>query len=86
MITLPRCPFCGYQPSLDDPDVLYRVARNPSYGNVNEAEEGVNTTAEWVYGLHCPQPAGGCGASVIGWSPEEVIEKWSTRYTTSTEG
>jgi hypothetical protein len=37
-------------------------------------------TRTGVWGLHCYETGGGCGAQVIGESPEEVIEKWNTRY------
>lgn len=32
-----------------------------------------------VWSLNCYETGGGCGASVLGGSEEEVIERWNTR-------
>jgi predicted small metal-binding protein len=36
-------------------------------------------TRSGLWGLHCYETGGGCGAEVIGNSQEEVIRKWNTR-------
>lgn len=56
------CPFCGFQPSLDDPDFIYPLV--------------VDRT---LWGAHCPTPAGGCSASVLGDSIESALAHWNRR-------
>jgi ribosomal protein L37AE/L43A len=79
--TLKPCPFCGKQPSPDDPDTLYpsgtgwverRGLRH--YVSFREAPK-----EQWCYSMNCPEPSGGCGAEIHGDSAEEAMRKWNTR-------
>ena len=58
---LKKCPFCGFQPDIEDADFCYPVGK----------------TTLWQAG--CPEPAGGCGARVLGNTKELAIEAWNTR-------
>ena len=81
------CPFCGKKADLDDPDTLYpsgifwrdgAVPGMPelrTYHRRQDRQEGDGV----CYAMHCPTPAGGCGAEIMGDSKEEVIEAWNRR-------
>lgn len=81
------CPFCGKKVDLEDPDTLYpsgifwrdgAVPDMPqlrTYHGRRDRQEGDGT----CYGMHCPTPAGGCGAEIMGDSREEVVEAWNRR-------
>jgi hypothetical protein len=64
---LKACPFCGFQPEMDDPDFLYPIL-----------------TDRTLWGAHCPSPAGGCSASVLGESRDEALVHWNSRAAVST--
>lgn len=34
---------------------------------------------QWCWGMHCPEPAGGCGAEVHGDTKDEALAKWNRR-------
>lgn len=34
---------------------------------------------QWCWTMHCPTPAGGCGAEITGDSRDEALAKWNRR-------
>lgn len=76
------CPFCGMLVDFDDPDTLYttgiywresggvRLYIHRKYWQEGDGE---------VWGMNCPEPAGGCGVEMRGDTKEEVLEKWNRR-------
>lgn len=79
------CPFCGKPADLEDPDTLHPTGT----GWRDDEVEGFRTyhsylkvpKEQWCWGMHCPTPAGGCGAEISGDSKEEVLAKWNRRAT-----
>lgn len=78
------CPFCGKAVDLEDQDTLYPSGTYwrdhkehglRTYHSRSTREEGDGV----CYGMHCPIPAGGCGAEIRGDSREEAIAAWSRR-------
>ena len=75
------CPFCGKLADLEDYDTLY-----PS-GTGWKDEGGLRSyhsfrdvpKEQWCWGMHCPTPAGGCGAEIHGDSKAEALAKWNKR-------
>ena len=65
MKTMLPCPFCGHVPDVTDPDSVYPVNRYRDEGQIFRAG--------------CEEAAGGCGAEVLGFSPEDAIKRWNTR-------
>ncbi len=76
------CPFCGKHVDLEDSDTLY-----PTGTGWKDHPEGFRSyyrhtevpKEQWCWGMHCPEPSGGCGAEITGDSKEEAIEKWNRR-------
>ncbi len=66
------CPFCGFQPNVNDGDCIYPATR----AEYNEVTDSMEYT---IYELNCVELSGGCGASMLGGSPEHCINKWNTR-------
>lgn len=66
------CPFCGFKPDINDMDCIYPCSRP-------EFNEEKNEIHYRVYNLVCYETGGGCGASVLGDSPEACISLWNTR-------
>lgn len=80
---LKPCPFCGLQSHQDWDDTLY-----PSGIGWKEDVDsfrhylGRLKFAQWegtCYKLTCAETYGGCGASLVADSKEEVIDKWNRR-------
>lgn len=81
------CPFCWFAVDTDDDDTLY-----PS-GICWRVENGIRHYILWkdrrdgvdglVWGIHCNEHMGGCGAEMYGDSDEEVVKKWNRRAPTS---
>jgi hypothetical protein len=77
------CPFCGHKVDLEDDDTLYpsgtywREEEDGLRHYVNHKERRLDDKPLW--GLHCPEPAGGCGIKVYGHTREEAIERWNRR-------
>ena len=69
MNELKPCPFCGYQPERNHPDFCYPVTHP-------------DATGKQVFRAGCVECHGGCGAEVTGWTAEEAIKAWNTRYVT----
>ena len=76
------CPFCGKAVDFDDADTLY-----PS-GICWREEHGFRHYVRWkdrrdgdgnVWGMHCPEPAGGCGVEIHGDTKDEALAKWNRR-------
>jgi hypothetical protein len=61
------CPFCGSEVDgyKDSGDFIYPVP---------------TASGARLYEINCLSIYGGCGASILGNSPEECIEKWNTRF------
>ena len=83
MTNIPPCPFCGKKVDLEDEDTLYPSGS----GWLFNAELGIRTyhrynevpKGQLCYGMHCPEPSGGCGAEIHGDSKEEALVKWCHR-------
>jgi len=80
-VSPPPCPFCGKPVDLTDEDTLYQSGSGwkfdedlqmRTYHRINEVPK-----EQWCYGMHCPEPAGGCGAEIHGDSKDEALAKWS---------
>jgi hypothetical protein len=78
------CPFCGKEADMNDPDTLYpsgsywRDAADVgirTYHGARQHQEGDGV----CWAMHCPTPAGGCGAEITGDSKEEAIAAWDRR-------
>lgn len=75
------CPFCGKNIDLNGHDTLYPAG----FGWVQE--DGYRhyvdiydvPKEQWCYKIVCDETAGGCGATVMGDSIEETINKWNKR-------
>lgn len=67
-LTLPiivkRCPFCNHLP-----DVI---------GDLRDVLHPVTRDFS-VWEFNCLEIEGGCGASILGGSPQECIDKWNRR-------
>lgn len=80
---VPPCPFCGKAVDLDDEDTLYPTGT----GWKDDEVEGFRTyhsyrevpKEQWCWGMHCPKPAGGCGAEITGDSKDAALAAWSRR-------
>jgi hypothetical protein len=73
-VDLKSCPFCGFNLDVNDEDCIYPVGR-PMYDL--ETDKPM-----WrVYNIVCYETGGGCGASVLGDSPEDCIDRWNSRVT-----
>lgn len=81
-----HCPFCGKGVDFEDEDTLYPT------GAYWREEDGIRHYFRRsasrpgdgrVWGMHCPTPAGGCGAEIRGDSEEEALEKWNRRAAVS---
>lgn len=75
------CPFCGKQGSLEDPDTLYPTAHWREDEEIRHyfgLRDGRQHHGE-VWTMHCPQPAGGCGAQISGDSEDEAVDNWNRR-------
>lgn len=80
---IPSCPFCGKPVNLEDDDTLYPTGT----GWKEDEVDGFRTyhsyrdvpKEQWCWGMHCPTPAGGCGAEITGDSKAEALAAWSRR-------
>lgn len=59
------CPFCGMTPDSTDADFCYPTLTR---------KDGTS-----IYRAGCIESAGGCGAEVLGDSPNDAIWRWNTR-------
>lgn len=71
MTELLPCPFCGFQPDINEPDCIYPACR-PEY----DADGKITFQ---LYNLVCYESAGGCSAHVLGYDRDECIRLWNTR-------
>ncbi|MFZ2524441.1 MAG: hypothetical protein WAW87_03910 [Candidatus Ferrigenium altingense] len=82
-VSPPPCPFCGMPVDLEDQDTLYPSGTGWKFDDelqMRTYHRMADVSPEqWCYGMHCPEPAGGCGAEIHGDSKEEALEKWSKR-------
>ena len=62
------CPFCGMAVNLRNSDTLY------PYSPDRDAD---GRYLDWH--INCVVTAGGCGAMMIGDSPEDCVTKWNKR-------
>lgn len=81
-LTALPCPFCGHKADLDDDDTLYpsgiywrETDGIRHYILLRNRQDGDGQ----VWGMHCPEVAGGCGAEIDGDTKEEALEKWNRR-------
>ena len=73
---LKPCPFCGDIPDINDPDVLYPVG-----GEINMEFDPITREVIYtLYQLHCNKGGVGCGASMLGDTKEDCINRWNNRY------
>jgi len=80
---LAPCPFCGKKADLEDHDTLYPSGTGWKF----DEELGCRTyhrahdvpVDQWVYSMHCPVQAGGCGAEVQGDTRDEALNSWNKR-------
>ncbi len=72
-VDLKPCPFCGFKLDVTDDDCIYPADR-PQY------DEETDSIYYRCYQLVCYETGGGCGASVLGTTPEDCITLWNTRY------
>lgn len=76
------CPFCGKTVDLEDCDTLYPIGlywREEGgirhYVRHEDRKEG----DERVWGMHCPEVSGGCGAEITADSKQDAISAWNRR-------
>ena len=62
-VHLKPCPFCGFTPNIAED---------------HDVLYPIDRTLE-IWNLVCPSTSGGCDASILGDSSEDVIKKWNTR-------
>ena len=87
---LKPCPFCGLQSHEDWDDTIYPAG----IGWRDEKKDAPDGTPpirlylrreqyyRWqgtCYKINCAETYGGCGASLVGDSKEEAIDKWNRR-------
>ena len=87
--TVLPCPFCGRKAELDDPDTLYpagvywRMLDDAVLGPLGAkhyvSARDRKTGDQPCFTMHCPVPAGGCGAEITGDSREDAIASWNRR-------
>jgi hypothetical protein len=81
---VPACPFCGMPVDFEDDDTLYPTGTYWRYEPSLEMRT-YHGRRQWndgdgvCFGMHCPKPAGGCGAQITGDSREEALAAWSRR-------
>lgn len=79
------CPFCGKQPDLSDDDTLYPTGHFWVNDDLGRHYFGYDhpklkpDPSQMVWGVHCVEIAGGCGAEITGDSRDEAIAKWERR-------
>lgn len=76
------CPFCGKAPDVEDGDTLYptglwwRIEDGMRhYIRHKDRKEGDAS----VWGMHCPEVSGGCGAEITANSKQDAISAWNRR-------
>lgn len=76
------CPFCGKPVDLNDADTLYPSGiywrgdgETRHYIRHYERKPGDSP----VWGMHCPETSGGCGAEIEGHSKPDTIAAWNKR-------
>lgn len=91
------CPFCGHPFDPESMDVLYpsgthwceHADRRIHFASRREVENCVKVkrspvvASGPVWGLHCPEHEGGCGASISGLTKEECLARWNRRSSPS---
>ncbi len=73
-LPLPPCPFCGFIPDVEDEDCIYPASRD-----FIEVIENSNKPFYTLYSINCYESGGGCSASILGSSKDDVIQKWKMR-------
>lgn len=84
---LKDCQFCGKTPdNLDMHDVIYPTGTywKPSklgrrYGKEYFSRHDKPDDAFSIYGVHCTDNHGGCGAQITGDTFEDAVAKWNRR-------
>ncbi|MCK9369681.1 hypothetical protein M0R04_07215 [Candidatus Dojkabacteria bacterium] len=71
-IVLKSCPFCGFVLDIEDEDCIYPATR-PEY------DKNTDSMIYGLYEINCYEVGGGCGASILGSTPADCINKWNTR-------
>ena len=79
------CPFCGKSATVEDADTLYPT------GQYWRLEDGIKLYIrhkdrkiedQFVWGMHCPEASGGCGAEITADSKQDAINAWNKRLLT----
>lgn len=71
-IKLLPCPFCGFIPDRNDADCIYPASK-PEYDSQHDR------LIYKIWQIVCYETGGGCSATILGDSPDDVINKWNTR-------
>lgn len=67
------CPFCSFEPDINDPDCIYPVRSDIPY--LDENEKIIYT----IWNINCYESGGGCSCSILGDSRQDCIDKWNKR-------
>ena len=73
-VKLKRCPFCGSEMNITDPDCIYPTSTPAGY---DEEKDEVTYT---LWQISCCRGGTGCGAILLGDSKEDCIRRWNIRY------
>lgn len=76
------CPFCGRASNIHDSETLFPTGarwRETDIGRIYHRQLDGKDSDGWVWGMHCPESYGGCGAEIHGDTKDEALAKWNRR-------